>query len=437
MLEKSVIQGEIKGNFTLSGVENALRSHWPDDQIKRRDGEMKNQANFQDEDEDMEPAGDEDDSYFEDWTPEEVGWYQEARAEEQKAWLQVQQARRTLREARARQHEVKMSRKSYRAGAQESSKGNGKGKGPVGQRPQRGPCFKCGSMEHLARDCPQNASSKMAEASIGEVEEADYTYHTTYMTDEVAATNNVLDDIADSSITEDNPVKREVQVQDELRGGEEPSALREVDMGMQMDVSEGKSNMVGSSYLRPANVPLQESEGIHHAFSLDAKKVTTEQAVHQGKAVIDGGATRTMGSLHAVEGLGKRYEQLHGQSGVSHIDIHDRPVFGFGNSQKSRCMSTCRMKLQPESARRDLRIHVLNEGTAPILLSIDTLRSMGAIIDFRANQAIFTSLDPRKLVDLEVSQAGHQLLPLAEDFVSTGQNLSHPIHGLQHLVQQE
>ena len=38
MLEKSVIQGEIKGNFTLSGVENALRSHWPDDQIKRHDG---------------------------------------------------------------------------------------------------------------------------------------------------------------------------------------------------------------------------------------------------------------------------------------------------------------------------------------------------------------------------------------------------------------
>lgn len=40
-IEKSIIQGEVKGNFTLAGVENALRSHWTDDQIRARDGESR------------------------------------------------------------------------------------------------------------------------------------------------------------------------------------------------------------------------------------------------------------------------------------------------------------------------------------------------------------------------------------------------------------
>lgn len=57
-LEKSVIQGEIKGDFTLAGVEHALRSHWSDDQVRKRDGEAKHVAAFQDEDED--PPSDED-----------------------------------------------------------------------------------------------------------------------------------------------------------------------------------------------------------------------------------------------------------------------------------------------------------------------------------------------------------------------------------------
>lgn len=63
-----MIQGEIKGNFILSRVENALWSRWPDDQIRKRDGETKNQIHFQDDEEDeedMEPMDDEDEAYFE------------------------------------------------------------------------------------------------------------------------------------------------------------------------------------------------------------------------------------------------------------------------------------------------------------------------------------------------------------------------------------
>jgi len=78
-LEKSVIQGEIKGNFTLSGVENALRSHWNDDQVRKREGEAKQQANYQQDykSEEEEPL-DEELAMFEEWPEEQKGWFQDA-----------------------------------------------------------------------------------------------------------------------------------------------------------------------------------------------------------------------------------------------------------------------------------------------------------------------------------------------------------------------
>ena len=156
-LERSVIQGDLKSNFTLAGVENALRSHWTDEQIRRRDGEAKNQSFFHQDDEDAdedEPAGDLGESYFEGWSEQEVSWYQEAREQEHQAWIQFQQARRTLRDARARQAEVKASRRFFKPG-----KGSGKGKAPVGANPALGPCLKCGK-NHRTADCPRGLSSE-------------------------------------------------------------------------------------------------------------------------------------------------------------------------------------------------------------------------------------------------------------------------------------
>ena len=37
-LEKSIIQSDIKSHFSLEGVENSLRAHWTDGQVRRRDG---------------------------------------------------------------------------------------------------------------------------------------------------------------------------------------------------------------------------------------------------------------------------------------------------------------------------------------------------------------------------------------------------------------
>ncbi|CAK9055634.1 CCHC-type domain-containing protein [Durusdinium trenchii] len=92
-MEKSIIQGEVKGNFTLAGIENALRAHWADDAIKKRDGEGRHSSLFQGEedDEEYEMPLDEADAFYEGWTEREKAWYQEAKEDEQHAWLQMQE----------------------------------------------------------------------------------------------------------------------------------------------------------------------------------------------------------------------------------------------------------------------------------------------------------------------------------------------------------
>lgn len=113
-LECSVIQGEIKGQFSLKSVENALRSHWNDDQLRKRDGDIKHDINYQGDEPDEDEPEDLDMGMFEDWSEEERAWFQDARNEEEQAWLQMHQAKRTLREARSRQHDIRMSRRFYK-----------------------------------------------------------------------------------------------------------------------------------------------------------------------------------------------------------------------------------------------------------------------------------------------------------------------------------
>ena len=80
-----------------------------------------------------------------------------------------------------------------------------------------------------------------------------------------------------------------------------------------------------------------------------------------------------MGSLHAVEALISHNMAKHGVTNVNKVDLQERPTFGFGNSMKSQSMSTCYMRVPSEKQAMQLRLHVIPEGKAPVLLSIDTL----------------------------------------------------------------
>ena len=69
-------------------------------------------------------------------------------------------------------------------------------------------------------------------------------------------------------------------------------------------------------------------------------------------------------------------------------------------------------------------------GTVPILLSIQTLRKMGAIVDYGRNEAVFTRINPLKCLQLQTTTTGHQILPLTRDFMQEATVLQAPVHRL-------
>jgi hypothetical protein len=149
----------------------------------------------------------------------------------------------------------------------------------------------------------------------------------------------------------------------------------------------------------------------------DPRTLTTAQAVATGRGVIDGGATKTIGSVYALERIMSLNQTKKGSPGVQSVDTQECPVFGFGNSTEERCVSTLALDLQAGGRQGQLKVHALDRGAGPVLISVDTLRKLGAVIDFRADVACFRALNDKKLVRLERSVTGHQMLPLTEDIL--------------------
>ncbi|CAE7470144.1 RE1 [Symbiodinium sp. CCMP2592] len=148
--------------------------------------------------------------------------------------------------------------------------------------------------------------------------------------------------------------------------------------------------------------------------------ISTADAVSQGKAVIDGGATKTLASINAMERIMQLNNLKSGHSGLISVDTTERPVFGFGNGSEDRCSSTVQLRICADKKPGEVKVHCLDRGTGPMLLSIDTLRKLKAVIDFESGLVCFRALDNTKLVQVERSQTGHQLIPMTEDWLAKG-----------------
>ncbi len=337
-MERNNILAALKGNFDLGRVAQELRNQWVDDDLKRRDQSGRGTAWAAWEDPD-------DHDYEEDQVPdwsflaaaglsdEGLALMHEAETEAQSAMAAIERGRRTLKDARSRQHQVKMSRQYYQSGRGSWSRPSG----PRRDGPSQGSsstCLRCGG-GHRTDSCPKKNPNSGSAAMTSIQEEAPFV-----------------------CFAEDQ-----------------------------------------------ACVAAEE-----------AWLLTTQQAMEQGKAVIDGGATRTLGSVAAVEKLMELNASKDGDPGLQRLDPEMRPVFGFGNSSSDRCLSTAWMKISAGGRDGELKIHTLDKGSGPILFSIETLRALGAIVDFSEDLVVFQKLDPKRVIQMERSCTGHQLLPLAEDW---------------------
>ena len=103
-----------------------------------------------------------------------------------------------------------------------------------------------------------------------------------------------------------------------------------------------------------------------------------------------------------------------GDDGIQIVKA-EAPSFRFGNNAKHDCMSTALLKLPLKDVDGRMKVHIHTIPGQPVLLSVKSLRALGAVIDFERDEAIFRRLDSSRVVSLETTASGHQLFPLVGD----------------------
>ena len=352
--ERNMILAALKQDFSFDRVAQELRNQWPDEDLRRRDLNNRQSGWWVEE----EQLSDEEEQAWvstEDLNDEGKALVVEAQEEAAKALAAVHAGRRTHREAREKQHQVRMSRKYFKPSYRTSSKGDGKGFQSKGNNT----CLRCGG-DHRTANCPKQTGGN---ASAAEPHSAPFVCFTE-------------------------------------------------------DASENDHGNLAN-----------DEQGI-----CAAAPPSTSEVVDQGKAVLDGGATRTIGSVHALERLMELHYQNDGTTGLQELNLEEKPTFGFGNSTKNQCVSTAAFKIHADGREGRLQIHALDHGDGPVLFSISSLRALGAVIDFSEDLVCFRNLNANKVIQLERSSTGHQLLPLAQDWYGDSKTSTQPVPSLRDFI---
>ena len=352
--DRSVIVANLKNQFTTARVKEALKLTWPDEELKRRDA-GRGSALLAQEDIEVQMAEQEQLENNSDWeatNDEDQLAYQALEEEARMAFVAMQGARRTLRDAREKQAMMRKNRNFYPIKS-------GQADGSRGDRPPP-KCFRCGG-PHLKRDCPEPAPGD------GREQRAHFVF---------------------SAFQE--PAAPEPGAVTDLNS---PPALRStrVQTGPEMSM-----------------VAADQTE-----FSMMA----LERVIAEGKAIIDGGATSSLGSTEALERIGQLNWRDRGEDGIA-IMKGDTPSFRFGNNGRQSCISTALVDVMFDQQPGQMKIHLHEIPGQPVLLGIQALRRLGAVIDFGSDQALFKGINPCKVVQLETTESGHQLLPLTADVMS-------------------
>ena len=343
----------LKNDFSVERVSQELRNQFPDHELRHRDPHGRSSAMAAEEWSEDEALASSDLSMLaqEGMNDQGLILMEEAEDTAQEALAAIERGRRTLREARARQHQVRMSRQYYRSDRTQQK--SSPWQSSNSQRPSgSSSCLKCGSSGHRTAQCPKK-SEPQGTAHTAQNESAPFVCFTE-------------------------------------------------------SIDKNEAHFMGDG-------------------------LTSEEAMRQGKAILDGGATRTLGSVTAVEQVMDLNEKLTGATGIRHIDTSQRPTFGFGNSSSDQCLSTAWLTVLAGGREGELKVHTLDRGNSPILFSIETLRSLGPVIDFKEDLIVFRELDSKRIIRLERSCTGHQLLPLTEDWFKNSFVVQEPVRSLKDL----
>ena len=161
--ERNVVLAALKGDYTLQRVAQELRNQWPDDDLRHRDQSTRASGWVASDDAALETIEEESAEAWtlDDLTGEEQAMMMEAEDQAQQALAMIENGRKTLKEARARQNQVRLSRRYYKPTFKKTVV-NGQ---PRGSSQSGGiACLRCGG-PHRVAECPQPAKPSAAVAT--------------------------------------------------------------------------------------------------------------------------------------------------------------------------------------------------------------------------------------------------------------------------------
>ena len=166
--EKNLVMTALGGNFQPDRVAQELRNQFPESEVRRRDGQRRFQSylgeTFGGSEEDEETSfGLTPHELIEDgFDDEDLALVADAEDQAQSAMAAMNQARRTLREARHKQQLVKQSRKYY---VNSTSSRSSSSQGGKPRDDSNLDCLRCGQRGHRAANCPHKPIAAQAEAT--------------------------------------------------------------------------------------------------------------------------------------------------------------------------------------------------------------------------------------------------------------------------------
>ena len=391
--EKGLVMTTVGENYSVAAISHALRSLFPDGEMKKRDSSRRQHgfwgaAEEENQEEDAFEVMDEAEAQ-ETLDAESFAMWSEAQEDIQAAMATLGAARRTLKDARARQHAVKMSRQYYKVGNKAASSSTT----PKVRDDSQIICLRCQKKGHRAANCPLPPPAAHAAS-------------------EETASFICFAEAQETSET----VETAVEHQDFI-------GYSEGDHIVNYETTVEQQDFIGYS----------EGDSVTRESAMMAG-ISTQTAVAQGKAIMDCGATRSIGSVYALEKLMEMNIKARGHSGVVEVDTNNRPTFSFGNSSTDQCSATVKMSLKAGQRPGAVQIHALDKGTGPILLSIEALAMLGALVDFKAKMVVLRDIDDQKILPLEQSATGHFLIPLSEDLLSKAHAAVQRVPGLSEFL---
>ena len=397
--ERANILAAIKGEFSVMAVSKALREQWSDEDLFRRD-RRKEQAMFMetedyDFDEDAAVA-DYHDAPDPTNEPEAYAAFQEEQVAIDEALEAIQQYRRTLKDARWRQHQVKMNRKFYPMkgkGAGDHGKGRQGSFGSTGKgRDNRNlKCLRCGGAHNTAA-CPQKSGS----AQHAE-EEAEIAFFSV-------------------DVPKDGYLKEMIH---EVLLGDLENFVPDPDGDETKDDETGHGDK--ANYMC---IGVQEDN-----LSAEAAMTCHREIIAAGMGIVDCGATASLASVDALEAIMAANRRDGGDDRVTVLpDL--RPTFRFGNGERKECISSVHLQVSLADRTGKMQLHVHDTPQQPVLISVKALKQLGAVIDFSSNECVFAKVDPSAVVRLDTADNGHLLMPLSSNLLEKARPRKTPFLGL-------